>query len=320
MQLLEGRSLDAMTREARGKGVGRDVALQIIRDVAEGLAYAHRKGIVHSDLKPGNIFITQDGAAKILDFGIARATLNSPSDDDDAFDAGALGAYTEAYATDEMVNGADPHPADDMYALGLIAYELLTGVHPYQRHSAPNARKLGLRPDGLKGLKRKQARAIERCLSFDRKARPPDAGEFLKAFRGVTTLQKATLAAAAALAVALGYASYRNYVETGPATPFAALPAEQQQSFLDNMSQGDEAWAGYQRERAGYWLQPAIEHYANAYDLHPRNRDAVAALNRVARAALGSTQDAAERREIARKLQRRSAHFAKYDPVVEAAR
>ena len=62
-----------MTREARGKGIKRDVALPIIRGIAEGLAYAHRKGIVHSDLKPGNVFITEDGTAKILDFGIARA-------------------------------------------------------------------------------------------------------------------------------------------------------------------------------------------------------------------------------------------------------
>jgi hypothetical protein len=319
MELLQGRSLDAIAREARGKGVGRETALPIIRGVAEGLAYAHRKGIVHSDLKPGNVFIAQDGTAKILDFGIARATLNSPSDDDDAFDAGALGAYTEAYATDEMVNGADPHPADDMYALGLIAYELLTGCHPYQRHSAPGARKLGLKPGGLRGLKRKQARAIERCLSFDRKVRPQDASEFLKAFRGVTMLQQGTLAAAAALALALGYASYRNYVDTGPATSFAEISADQRQRFLANMAEGDKAWVSYEEQRAGYWLQPALEHYASAYDIHPRNRDAVAALNRVARAALASTRDADERREIARQLQQQSAHFAKYAPVVDAA-
>jgi serine/threonine protein kinase len=319
MELLHGRSLDAMAREARGTGVGREAALPIIRGVAEGLAYAHRKGIVHSDLKPGNVFITADGTPKILDFGIARATINSPSDDDDAFDAGALGAYTEAYATDEMVNGGDPHPADDMYALGLIAYELLTGVHPYQRHSAPSARKLRLKPEPLKGLKRRQARAIERCLSFDRRVRPQDANEFLKAFRGVTALQKATLAAAVALAIALGFASYRNYVETGPATPFSELSVEQQRVFLDNMAQGDEAWATYERERAGYWLESAIPHYAKAYDAHPRNRDAVASLERAARAALAAARDDAERREIALLLQQQGEYLAKYPPVVDAA-
>jgi hypothetical protein len=319
MELLQGRSLDAIAREARGKGVGRETALAIIRGIAEGLAYAHRKGIVHSDLKPANVYITQDGAPKILDFGIARATVDSPSDDDDAFDAGALGAYTEAYATEEMVRGVDPHPADDMYALGLIAYELLTGRHPYQRHSAPSARKLGLKPDPLRGLKRRQARALERCLSFERKVRPQDAGEFLKAFRGVTGLQKATLSAAAALTLALGYASYRNYVEAGPATPFAALSAAQQSEFLANMTEGDRAWASYEREGASYWLQPALEHYANAYDLHPRNRDAVAALNRVARAALSSAPEADERRRLARELLQQSPHFSKYAPVAEAA-
>ncbi len=192
MELLQGRSLDSMTREARGKGIKREVALPIIRGIAEGLAYAHRKGIVHSDLKPGNVFITEeDGAAKILDFGIARAvpSMNTEASRD-VFDAGSLGAYTEAYATDEMIDGVDPHPADDMYALGIIAYELLTGFHPYSRHSAPAARKLGLKPDPLKGLKRKEAKAIERCLSFDRKRRPQNAGDFLKLFRGVTALQR----------------------------------------------------------------------------------------------------------------------------------
>ena len=206
MELLQGRTLDSIVREARGKGVGRDVAMPIIRGIAEGLAYAHRKNIVHSDLKPGNVFITEDGTAKILDFGIARAVPSAVADEHrDVFDAGALGAYTEAYATDEMIDGVDPHPADDMYALGIIAYELMTGLHPYQRHSAPGARKLGIKPAPLKGLKRKQARAIESCLSFDRRQRPQNAGEFLKAFRGVTALQKATLAATVVLTLAAGY-------------------------------------------------------------------------------------------------------------------
>ncbi len=250
MELLKGRPLDAIVRAARGKGNDPQLALPIILGIAEGLAYAHSKGIVHSDLKPGNVFITEDDTAKILDFGIARAVPSSASDDQrDEFDAGSLGAYTEAYATDEMVSGTDPHPADDMYALGIIAYELLSGLHPYQRHSAPNARKFGIKPAPLKGIKRHQARAIEACLSFDRNERPQDAGAFLKAFRGVSMLQKASLAVAVVLAVVAGYLWYQNHLETSPAIAFNQLPTEVQEEFRDYMREGDTAWQFYQGER-----------------------------------------------------------------------
>ncbi|HEY0684379.1 MAG TPA: serine/threonine-protein kinase [Steroidobacter sp.] len=322
MELLKGRSLDAIVREARGMGTSAEVAMPIVRGIAEGLAYAHRKGIVHSDLKPGNVFIAEDGAAKILDFGIARAVPNSVTEENkDEFDAGSLGAYTEAYATDEMVAGIDPHPVDDMYALGIIAYELVTGFHPYQRHSAPNARKLGIKPPPLKGLKRKQARAIESCLSFERKDRPQNASEFLKAFRGVTLLQKVTLAATAVLALTAGYLWYQNYVETSPAVPFAELPAQVQQDFRAAMQEGNEAWAFYERDGFADAINTALASYAKAYDMHPRNREAVAALNRGADEALRATKDDVEmRRELARELQKLSAHFRKYAPVVEAAK
>ncbi len=320
MELLNGRSLEAIVREAKGKGIDAATALPIIRGIAEGLAYAHRKGIVHSDLKPGNIFITQDGTPKILDFGIARAVPNSLADNfTDVFDAGTLGAYTEAYATDEMVDGIDPHPADDIYALGIIAYELLTGHHPYQRHSAPNARRLGIRPESLKGLKRKEARAIAACLSFDRRERPRDATEFLKRFRGISTLQKASLAAVVVLAIVAGAASYRSYVESGPSVPFASLPMELQQEFRQKMDEGKRAWEFYERDRIDDAWNMAVELYAQAYSLHPRNREAVAALNRAADALLGTAATEAERRALAQQLQERSEHFRSYAPVVEAA-
>jgi predicted Ser/Thr protein kinase len=322
MELLTGRTLESIVRDARGKGNGADVTLPIIRGIAEGLAYAHRKGIVHSDLKPGNVFIAEDGTAKILDFGIARAVPSSVTEKNkDEFDAGTLGAYTEAYATDEMMVGTDPHPADDMYALGIIAYELVTGMHPYHRHSAPNARQLGLKPAPLKGLKRKQARAIESCLSFDRKHRPQNAGEFLKEFRGVTALQRATLVASAVLAVTVGYLWYQNYVETSPSIPFRELPAEVQQRFRAAMQDGNEAWVFYEREHLADAMDVALTSYSAAYELHPRNREAVAALNRAADEVLRAAgEDAEQRRQSAKTLQTHNAHFRKYAPVVAAAK
>ena len=322
MELLTGRSLDSMTREARGKGMKRESALPIIRGIAEGLAYAHRKGIVHSDLKPGNVFIAEDGTAKILDFGIARAvpSMNTEASRD-VFDAGSLGAYTEAYATDEMIDGVDPHPADDMYALGIIAYEMLTGYHPYQRHSAPGARKLGLKPTPLKGLKRKEARAIEACLSLERKYRPQDASAFLKSFRGVTALQKATLAATAVLALVAGYQYYQYYVETSPAIPFSELPSAQQQQFRSAMSEGNEFWGFFEREHISDAAFQAVERYSAAYALHPRNREAVAALRNAADSLLALPElDEKQRQELAKNLQTKSAYYEKYAPVVDAVR
>lgn len=320
MELLTGRSLESIVREARGVGIGSTRALSIIRGIAEGLAYAHRKGIVHSDLKPGNIFITEDGTPKILDFGIARAVPSSIADDaDDEFDASVLGAYTEAYATDEMVDGLDAHPADDMYALGIIGYELLTGFHPYKRHSAPHAREMGIAPQPLQGLKRKEAKAIHSCLSFDRNARPQDAGEFLKLFRGVTKLQRATLAVAAVLALTAGYFSYQTYVETSPAIAFEELPLDRQEEFREAMAEGHEEWAFFERDRIGGALLSAIDLYSKAYGIHPRNREAVSALNEAAEAFLADAQNEQQRRERARYLQAKSAHYRKYAPVVEAA-
>ncbi len=321
MELLTGRSLESVVRESRGVGVKPAIALPIIRGIAEGLAYAHRKGIVHSDLKPGNIFLTDDGTPKILDFGIARAVPSSTAHDErDVFDAGTLGAYTEAYATDEMVEGGDPHPADDMYALGIVAYELLVGHHPYHRHSAPNARKLGIHADPLRGLKRTEARAIAACLSLDRRRRPQNAGEFLKHFRGVSALQKLSVAAAAVLAVAAGYLSYRNHVETSPAIAFEELPIARQQEFREKMTEGRRAWVFFERGGISDGLTSALDFYADAYQIHPRNREAVSALNEAANALLSQAKNDEERREYARYLQRESDHFRKDPPVVDAAK
>lgn len=321
MELLKGKPLEGIVRGARGKGIPPAEALPIVRGIAEGLAYAHRKGIVHSDLKPGNVFIAEDGTPKILDFGIARAVPSSVTpENQDVFDAGSLGAYTEAYATDEMIDGIDPHPADDLYALGIIGYELLSGFHPYQRHGAPTARKLGIEPPPLKGLKRHEAKALQSCLSFDRKQRPKDAADFLRAFRGVSQLQRISIAVAAVLAIAAGWLWYQNWVETSPAIPFAQLPAATRQQINAELADGDKEWAFY-RQGITPAVEEAVVHYATAYDLHPRNRDAVKGLKKAGDEILKlAGDDAALRHAAAENLMERSEFYRKYAPVVEAAK
>src|SRR5690606_36918189 len=94
-----------------------EARLRIARGLISGLAYAHARKIVHADIKPSNVFLCEDGEAKILDFGIARA-----AERDAVFDADDIGALTVDYASAEMLAGERPRPSDDVYALGCLLF------------------------------------------------------------------------------------------------------------------------------------------------------------------------------------------------------
>jgi len=133
MEYLTGESLKRrmIARDFRPLPV-RD-AIPIIESVASGLAFAHRNGIVHGDLKPGNVHITADGTVKIIDFGIARLLTRDPGATLAGDERPKLSALTPPYASPEMLEGGSPDPRDDIYALACIAHELLTGHHPFDR-------------------------------------------------------------------------------------------------------------------------------------------------------------------------------------------
>jgi serine/threonine protein kinase len=313
MELLSGQPLDAVIREVKDVGLERGRAMAILSGIAQGLAYAHRKGLVHADLKPGNIFLTEGDVPKVLDFGIARAVPNHALAGKDQFDAGQFGAYTPAYATREMVERADPHTADDVYALGLIAYLLLTGKHPYQRLNAIEAEKRKLRPAPIKGLPRRQWRVIERSLSFQRDVRPVDAGAFVRGLTGITRTQKALIAATAVLALAAGYFGYSRYEATGPAVPFSQLSAAVQGDFTAKMREGNAAWRFYTEQDNDFAWHDALAYYSQAWDLHPRNREAAAALRELARTVLEDHPEQAG--DVATELAENSSYLAGYAPV-----
>ncbi|MEJ0100206.1 MAG: serine/threonine-protein kinase [Pseudomonadota bacterium] len=315
MELLSGRPLDQVIRDTEGKGLPRAKALPVIIDIARGLAYAHRKGLVHADLKPGNIFLTDAGVPKVLDFGIARAVPGHTVAKKDSFDAGALGAYTPAYATSEMIEGADPHTADDVYALGIIAYQLLTGKHPYQRLSGQAAEKRKLKPAPIRGLPRRQWHLIERSLSFNRAQRPADATIFLRSMFGITPLQKALIGGVVVLACVAGYFGYARYQAAGPDIAFAQLPLDKQQEFTRDMSEGDKAWQLYTGDPRGnsFAWHDALGYYGEAWDIHPRNRDATAALRTLADRVLADhPNDAAD---VATDLANGGQYLKDYAPV-----
>lgn len=181
MELLEGHSVDRIIRDSEGAGVGIDEALRLTRDMCRAMAYAHEHGVVHSDFKPANAFLTRENGVKVFDFGIARAAKRdaSVSGSVTLFDPATLGALTPTYASCEMIEGLEPDPRDDVYAIACVAYELITGKHPFNRLSAVEARNKVMLAKRPRGLKRQQWRAIQHGLEFSRDKRTASAQQFL---------------------------------------------------------------------------------------------------------------------------------------------
>jgi len=188
MEPLAGRWLGERIRAVRGSGVPSQVAWPIVEGIASGLAYAHRRGIVHSDLSPYTVFVSGNGTPKIMGFGLIHA-LPTSNEALDLLDTMTLRAYSEAYAANAWATHARPHPSDDLYPLGVIAYELLTGLHPFQRSNLMTARQKNLSLAPIPGLNRRAAKLIEHCLAFEREARPNDAEGFLARLNGPVWMQ-----------------------------------------------------------------------------------------------------------------------------------
>jgi serine/threonine protein kinase len=212
MEYMEGRPLDELIKQYSATGLPHNDAWNIMHGLCSALIHAHEENIVHSDFKPGNIFITDAGMPKIFDFGIARAVANvdrhsGRARDVTVFDAGSLGALTPAYASMEMLLGKEPDVRDDIYALGCIAYEVLTGEHPYNRLPADEAYKSGLKPRKITGIKRRQWKAIEKALAFKREERAGSVKEF---YEEILSKAKPSyiLAAALSIVVTIALATY----------------------------------------------------------------------------------------------------------------
>jgi serine/threonine protein kinase len=323
MELLHGKPLDQVIREAGPRGLPRRQALPIIRGLAEGLAYAHRKGLVHSDFKPANVFLTSDGVPKILDFGIARAVkgLDSPSA---ALDESGFQGYTPGYAAPEVIAGAgtaEPSTADDVFALGLVAYELVSGQHPFDRLPALEAMEAGLEAPLLRGLSRREARVLRRAVAFERSSRPRDGASFLRELQGVPLIQKTLAGAVAVLILAAAGLWYSSYLDSLPAVPFDQLSVQDQQKFRENVRLGNEALAYMRRTHDITASADAAQSFAAAYQVHEKDPDAVRGLNEAAASAIDwyrKLPDKARAFEELKKFQARSDYYQTYMPLVRA--
>jgi eukaryotic-like serine/threonine-protein kinase len=181
MEYVDGHSCAELLRD-RGT-LPPDEAVEILAQSCRGLEYAHRHGVVHRDVKPGNLLRSRDGMVKLADFGIAKAAEQS-----DITKVGSV-LGTAAYLAPEQARGEPAGPASDMYALGVVAYQLLAGRLPYDAASLTDLARLqesGPPPrldEVTSDVSPALSAAVARALHRDPEQRYVDAGEMETALR-----------------------------------------------------------------------------------------------------------------------------------------
>jgi serine/threonine protein kinase len=177
MELLHGRSLEDILKE-HATALTWEVAAPWILQLLAGLHYAHHQGIVHSDIKPGNLFITTDETLKILDFGIAvplrRTAVELP---DTLFNPRRLGVASVLYASLEMRLGAMADPRDDVYSAACVIYEMLSGRPPHSPEAILRGPELSTPPTPIPQMTQSQNAALRRALAPTRELRTPSIAE-----------------------------------------------------------------------------------------------------------------------------------------------
>lgn len=297
MELLVGKPLDTYIRKVvRPKGgLPFEEAFPIIQQLGSALIYAHKQGLVHSDFKPGNAFLCDDGVVKTLDFGIARAasggdkaTDKKEGEKDGEFDAGSLGALTPAYASLEMLQGKDPSTQDDLYALACVAYELLTGYHPFNKKSALQAQEAKLIPAPIKNLKKRQMKGLWHGLAFEKEKRTATVEQFLVELEGKANWHKNPWVLGSAFSIVLAIALYNPVINYLDDRRIQSLIADVQTGQPDVLEQaigrlpqfdvtarariaegGREVFQGYFRQR----INAAISLEERKYDFASAERE-----------------------------------------------
>lgn len=276
MEALRGDDLDQYLYDDRDRKTDIKLVESIIKSISSGLMYAHSKGVVHSDLKPANIFLTNENNIKILDFGIARAysVAGSKNTSIDEYDAGDLGALTRTYASCEMFEGKNPSPSDDIYALGIIAYQLFTGEHPYKKLTALEARSQRLKPSRPANANRHQWQAISSALMLNREDRVQSVENFIRVFNGPSRLMPSIWMLSIALILGGVYFYYYSNFMVASHISFSELPKEKQMEFNRQLDQ-----AGMSSEFGDH--NAVLFHLNKAFLIHPYNKRVMAKLEAI---------------------------------------
>ena len=128
MEYLEGADLKTVLRDRKATGQPIDInqMVDIARQICEGVGYAHRRGLAHCDMKPQNVILSPEGHAEVADFGISRAYTTALHEQNDVVWG------TPQYFAPEQASGGMPTPASDVYSIGVMLYEMLSGQLPFQ--------------------------------------------------------------------------------------------------------------------------------------------------------------------------------------------
>jgi serine/threonine protein kinase len=300
MELLEGEPLEAWLLGPDFERATPERKWKIVEQIGEALVCAHKHGVVHSDLKPGNIFVCTSGTVKVMDFGIARPLREIGTDGNTTlFDPGKrLGGLTPGYAPLEQWNQEAPDTRDDIYAFACLVYHIYAGKHPrgliLSREDLENSPP----PRRVRSLTHLQWNTLRRGLALRRRDRIASAQEFLLAFAPRSWRRRyrtAIVAGAAAAALALLYFGVRYYQDFAadqalnsqlwPNTeaPAKALTPEQHRDIDDYLYLGQAALRQADNARSADELTALLSRGDNnllellkrVRELDPSNRQAL---------------------------------------------
>src|SRR3990172_1126687 len=184
-ELMAGGDLEGLIEETPSGRLPIEQVLELAKSICNGLAFAHEQGLVHRDLKPGNVWLTGDGQPKIGDFGLALPLERSRLTQEGTI------VGTVAYMPPEQALGGEVTPRADLYSLGALLYELLAGRPPFlgddlvsvisQHITTPPVAPSWHAPDCPRALEA----LVLRLLAKDPSERPPSAGDVLAALEAI---------------------------------------------------------------------------------------------------------------------------------------
>jgi serine/threonine-protein kinase len=245
MEFVEGRTLRDMIHE--GSRITHERALELVAEICDALEYSHRAGIVHRDIKPGNVMVTPSGQVKVMDFGIARAMAAAGQ----TMTQTAMVVGTAQYLSPEQARGETADARSDLYATGCVLYELLVGRPPFTGDSLvsvamAHVKEPAVAPSALDpSIPRDVDAIVLKALAKDRTERYQSAPEMARDLRRALSGIPVTATVDADSATA--YMS--------PAAVAAAAAAEQGLDTTSEQALGEEGERPPDHRRGGYgWL------------------------------------------------------------------